>query len=74
MASSFEGFRRMMQELDHDENKELTAALSLKTIDIIGADPARLNSRDRGDESPWGHWINTMMDRLLNRGSKPSDG
>ncbi|WP_419616408.1 hypothetical protein, partial [Thiolapillus sp.] len=65
VATSFEGFRRMMEELDEADNKDLTAALSIKAIDIIGSDPDRLGSRHHGDDSPWSHVLKTLSGRLF---------
>ncbi|WP_293725565.1 hypothetical protein [Thiolapillus sp.] len=65
VATSFEGFRRMMEELDEADNKDLTAALSIKAIDIIGSDPDRLGSRHHGDDSPWSHVLKTLTGRLF---------
>ncbi len=65
VATSFEGFRRMMEELDEADNKDLTAALSIKAIDIIGSDPDRLGARHHGDDSPWSHVLKTLTGRLF---------
>ena len=58
----------MMEELDQANDKDLTAALSIKAIDIIGSDPDRLGSRHHGDDSPWSHVLESLTDRLF--GSK----
>ena len=68
MATSFEGFRRMMEELDEAKNKDLTSALSIKAIDIIGSDPDRLGARHHGDDSP----LKTLTGRLF--GGKNGEG
>lgn len=65
VATSFEGFRRMMEELDEAANKDLTAALSIKAIDIIGSDPDRLGARHHGDDSPWSHVLKSLTGRLF---------
>jgi len=65
ITRSFEGFRRMMEELDEADNKDLTAALSIKAIDIIGSDPDRLGARHHGDDSPWSHVLKTLTGRLF---------
>jgi len=65
VATSFEGFRRMMEELDEADNKDLTAALSIKAIGIIGSDPDRLGSRHHGDDSPWSHVLKSLTGRLF---------
>jgi len=65
VATSFEGFRRMMEELDKSNDKDLTAALSIKAIDIIGSDPDRLGSRHHGDDSPWSHMLKSLTGRLF---------
>ncbi|WP_294052515.1 hypothetical protein [Thiolapillus sp.] len=65
VATSFEGFRRMMEELDEADNKNLTSALSIKAIDIIGSDPDRLGTRHHGDDSPWSHVLKTLTSRLF---------
>ena len=71
VATSFEGFRRMMEELDEADNKDLTAALSIKAIDIIGSDPDRLGARHHGDDSPWSHVLKMLTGRLF--GGKSSE-
>ena len=72
VATSFEGFRRMMEELDEADNKDLTAALSIKAIDIIGSDPDRLGARHHGDDSPWSHILKMLTGRLF--GGKNDEG
>ncbi len=59
------GWQWMMEELDEADNKDLTAALSIKAIDIIGSDPDRLGSRHHGDDSPWSHVLKTLTGRLF---------
>ncbi|RMH45946.1 MAG: hypothetical protein D6694_04040 [Gammaproteobacteria bacterium] len=71
MATSFEGFRRMMEELDENDHKELTAALSVKAIEIISSDPDRLTASYHGDESPFGFIWRSLIERIApNQGNK----